>query len=754
MNQSVSERMEYQKQERVRARWNGSELKQTQEKKHRGAIKRILAGAVLVALILPYAAGCTQAQQRSGKAAIEAFLNCISTEDYAGAYALLASSVRNDGEETKEKRVTEQEFVNRYINIFDALEITAVEYKNLSVTSGEILCKATFDGVYSSGFAGEMESSFSLLATREGGEWCIEWSPALIFPEMEWGDTVRVATLFAERGEILSDGTLLAATVGTISVYAAPSKIEDMPLFLAQVSPLLGMTQEEIEKALEKEYNDVAILKQYYSDELSESTAEQLLLITGIGIDYGNYGEHREYPYGSLLAHLIGYVGAVPSSSKEELEAELAALNEGRTERDGLYTSDSIVGRLGLEKQYEQELRGKDGEMIYICTEEGTNRRTLYRLDPVDGYDLELTIDVELQQRLDEVMELVLFGDTTAGAVIVMNPLTGAVQAMSSYPSYDLNLFTRGISQKDYNELLNDPAKPLINRVTQGLYPPGSTMKVFTGAAALDLGVLDPDYAFDESQIEDDYWTPTEYGAWIWTPIKRTHVNYPISGPLNMRKAFIHSDNIYFANAALLIGWEAFEDYLEGIGFTESIPFDIGVAQPQLVNEDTEMSYKLLADSGYGQGEILVTPLQLAAMFSSIANGGDIAIPYVVEGVYKENGVKYEVVTQHETSLWKENVISEAAIETITPMLKDVVDRSINGTGRELKVENCVVAAKTGTAEIGDDKSREISWFAGYRTGVSEEDARLVLVMLEVPADTKYSSLKFDIARSMLELDV
>ena len=231
-------------------------------------------------------------------------------------------------------------------------------------------------------------------------------------------------------------------------------------------------------------------------------------------------------------------------------------------------------------------------------------------------------------------------------------------------------------------------------------------------------------------------------------------MNYPISGPLNMRKAFIHSDNIYFANAALLIGWEAFEDYLEGIGFTESIPFDIGVAQPQLVNEDTEMSYKLLADSGYGQGEILVTPLQLAAMFSSIANGGDIAIPYVVEGVYKENGVKYEVVTQHETSLWKENVISEAAIETITPMLKDVVDRSINGTGRELKVENCVVAAKTGTAEIGDDKSREISWFAGYRTGVSEEDARLVLVMLEVPADTKYSSLKFDIARSMLELDV
>lgn len=124
-----------------------------------------------------------------------------------------------------------------------------------------------------------------------------------------------------------------------------------------------------------------------------------------------------------------------------------------------------------------------------------------------------------------------------------------------------------------------------------------------------------------------------------------------------------------------------------------------------------------------------------------------------MEGIYEENGVKYEVVEKHENRLWKENVISDAAIETITPMLKDVVDRTINGTGRELKVTSCVVAAKTGTAEIGANKSREISWFVGYRTGVSEEDARLVLVMLEIPADTKYTKLKFDIARAMLELD-
>ena len=128
----------------------------------------------------------------------------------------------------------------------------------------------------------------------------------------------------------------------------------------------------------------------------------------------------REYPYGELLAHLVGYIGAIPSETKEKLQAELDRLNEGRTERDGLYNADSRVGRLGLEQQYEQELRGRDGELVYICTAEGTNRKTLYKIDAQDGYDIELTIDMDLQRRVQEVMQLALFGETTAGAVVAL----------------------------------------------------------------------------------------------------------------------------------------------------------------------------------------------------------------------------------------------------------------------------------------------------------------------------------------------
>ncbi len=717
---------------------------------------RKLLPILLIALMLfglTPLAGCEKSLRKTGEAAILDYLEYIKTGDYAAAWDMLTSGTRNETEEAKSRRITKQEFIDKYTNIFASLEISGIEYQDVVCEGGDILYSASFQAIYHSAYTGDLTNTFHLVARREGGAWRIDWSPALIFPEMQWGDTVRVAKLTAKRGEILADGDVLAATVGAVSVYAVVSKIEDEALFTAQIGTLLNMQQEDVAKALTKAYDDVAIIKQFYSDELPDSVKEQLLNIQGVGVDYGNYGVNREYPFGSLLAHLIGYVGSVPNESEEALEAELAALNAGRTKADGLYTADSIIGRLGLEKQYEKELRGRDGEMVYICTAEGTNRKTIYRRDAENGEDVCLTVDMQLQQRLEDVMELVLFGDTTAGAVVVLDPNTGAIQAMSSYPSYDLNLFTRGISAADYQALLDNPAKPLINRVTQGRYAPGSTMKAFTAAAALELNVLDASYAFDESKIEEDYWEPDEYGAWIWTKIKRTHINYPIAGPLNMRKAFIHSDNIYFANCALMTGWEPFMKYMENIGFTEAIPFDISVATPQLVNEDAEETYKLLADSGYGQGEILVTPLQLASMFSALANGGNIMTPYVVKGLYRDNGILSEEVTAHVLSAWKTGVISQSAIDIITPMLKDVVDPNINGTGRSLKVKGCTVAAKTGTAEIGNDKSREISWFVGYRVGVADEDARLVLVMLEIPADDAYTTLKFDIARALLNLE-
>ncbi|MCE5234820.1 MAG: penicillin-binding transpeptidase domain-containing protein [Clostridiaceae bacterium] len=711
-------------------------------------MKRVAAIILILSLLVPLT-GCEEAEP--GATACRRFLEYVQNADYASAYGMLAASSRNDTAKSKENRITQQAFIDKYESIFEALDIVSVSYEDITVTQeGEVLTALSYTAVYRSVLAGDMRNNFKFTAVMEGGRWRIEWTPALIFPEMTWGDTVRVASIAAKRGEILADGHALAATVGAVSVYAAPSLIADESVFCAQVSPLLGLTVDEVKKALSKAYNDVAVLKTYYSDELLSSAREQLLSVRGVGIDEGNFKVQREYPYGDLLAHTLGYVGPVSADSAEELQALLDDLNE-RIGDESTYNVDSVVGKLGLEKQYETELHGKNGEEIFISSAGGEKKRVLYKKDAENGLDIELTINIELQRRAQELMELVLYGETTAGAVVVLNPLTGEIQAVASYPTYDLNLFARGISAKNYDALQNNPAKPLINRVTQGLYPPGSVLKAFTAAAALETNTLTDTYIFP-GDIEDDYWTPTEYGTWIWPPIKRAQMNNR-AAPLNMHNAVINSDNIYFANAALLMGEDKFFSYIRSLGMEESIPFDINVAKPQLVNENTEITPKLLADSGYGQGEILVTPLQLASMFSLFCNGGDIVQPRIVKGFYEEEGIRINTVRESETTVWKENAVSDAVISTLLPMLKDVTSRAYNGTGHALRVSDYEIAAKTGTAEIGNDKSREISWFAGFRTGVNAENARLVLVMLEVPSGTEYSSLKFDIARQLLKKD-
>ncbi|MEG1548735.1 MAG: penicillin-binding transpeptidase domain-containing protein [Clostridia bacterium] len=729
-------------------------------------MKRVIALILILALILPLAACATLS---AGATACEQFLEYIKAADYAAAYGMLCAASRNDTEESAENsndteesaensndteesaenRISEKEFIDKYTKIFAALEITDISYSAINIDAGQIMTTASFDATYHSTLIGDVTSSFTMISKLEGGIWSIEWSPALIFPDMQWGDKVNVVRIAAKRGEILASGEVVAATKGKLTVYAMPSRMKDETMAVTQLSTLLKLKEADVKEKLEDAYNDLAVIEQYYTGELSPTVRAQLLLIPGVGIDEDNYGYQREYPYGSLLAHTIGYVGPISGVSKGTIDEEVNRLNELAGDENA-YTTDSRVGKLGIERQYETQLRGTDGMQIYISTSEGKNRRTLYMKPAKDGYDVHLTVDLKLQQRMEEVLQLVLFGETTAGAVVVINPLTGEVQASASYPTYDLNPFTRGISTQDYNTLQNNPAKPLINRVTQGRYPPGSVFKAFTAAATLDGNVIPIDYVFDQ-KIDDDYWIPEGYGGWVWSAIKRTYMRNRAE-PLNMHNAILNSDNIYFAHAALQMGQDKFLSYMEKMGFTETVPFDIGVAAPQLLNKDTEFTLKFLADSGYGQGEILITPLQLAAEFSAFANGGDIYVPHIVSGLYEMDGIKYNSISESKTELWKQGIISRATIDAILPMLKDVARSDLNGTGSKLRVKNCTVAAKTGTAEIGNDKSREISWFAGFRTGVADKDARLVLVMLEVSADAEMSALKFDIARELLEM--
>lgn len=743
-------------------------------------MKKYLSLALIISIIFGGMCACG-GPSAADENALELFIGALDNGQFIEAYSFLSDRVKNSSDE---KSISESDFSDRYTSIFDALGLKSIEYEILSDDVREETRYIEFNMTYVTDLAGNLASKYTAQLEASGGAWRILWSPSLIFPEMDWGDSFYYVRTTARRGDIVAKGGVVAETVDLVTVYAelpelvdrdtllgavcakysvspdeADEKLSELKLNYAELSSLcpeqmqstvealaqlLELTTEQVQEKLKKDVNGLSVIAQYYPAEFDSRINTLSKDIPGVNIAKKNFGTARYYPYGDTLAHTVGYVGNAD-------EKDLESLNAGRTEQDGLYTTDSIVGKTALELKYEKELRGVDGYYFCINDSDGVNKKTVYEKKKQDGVDIHLSIDLELQLRTDELLDLVMYGEDTAGAVVVMNPKDGAVEAIASYPAYDLNLFSRGgMSKDEYDEYTGRDNKPLINRTIRSLYPPGSAFKTFTGSAAIDLNVLDANYVF-QGEIVNDYWTPTGYGRWQWPAIKRAKV-YFREEPLNMKNAFLHSDNIYFANAALMIGQERFVGYLKRLGMASELPFDLSVSKSQITLEDVAMTLRTLADTSYGQGEVLITPLQLAVMYCALRNDGDMPVPYIVSAHYATDGVDYDPVYEYEPSIWIDDAISKHAIDVLTPMLENVVDPKQNGTGNLLRVYSCDVAGKTGTAEIGSDKSREIAWFAGFRLNVDAQDERVVVIMLEVPASDEYNRLKFDIARQLLKL--
>ncbi len=357
----------------------------------------------------------------------------------------------------------------------------------------------------------------------------------------------------------------------------------------------------------------------------------------------------------------------------------------------------------------------------------------------MQGQDLILSIVVSKQIEAYDLLKANTYAGQN-GAAIVLDAATGAVQAMASYPSYDNNIFSFPVDSETWTEL-NDPDNyyPLYDRATQGLYPPGSLLKPFTIVPALESGKVTPDSVFD-GVIVNNQWTPNRRD-WNSPPITRASNS---GSPLKLENGLIHSDNIYFAWVALRVGVEDMTSFLSRIGFAKTFDFDIPVKTSNIINEGDEIYARLLADMGYGQGELLVTPIQMASLFTAYANGtGDSMKPYLISEIKQTQGNKHVLISTTEPTVAVANLMEASTYDTIFPLLKRVVTE---GTARRLQTEGLTLAGKTGTAEVGYSKSKEISWVAGFWVDGSYD--RLVLVMLE--SKSGQGSAKFTIAKALL----
>lgn len=428
-----------------------------------------------------------------------------------------------------------------------------------------------------------------------------------------------------------------------------------------------------------------------------------------------NENGEREYPYGEITAHLVGYIRGI---SEEELEAHKG---EG-------YTASSLIGKNGLELAFEDRLRGKNGTGIYIVDANESVLKTIAETDMEDGEDIKTTIDIDLQTKIYEEFN----GDN--GFSVAMNPKTGEVLAMVSTPSFDSNKFIQGFTDEEWKELSTDENTPMFARY-ESTWVPGSSFKPITGAIGLTTDSFTATESFGSSTLS---WQKDE----SWGDYKVTTLT-TYGGTANLRNALIYSDNVYFAKAAIRIGSEEFAKQLLNIGFDKELDFPITMSTSQFAENNEFPSEIGLADSGYGQGKILVNPLHVASIYSAFVNEGNMVKPYI----------EYSSTTKTNPEYWIENAFTKEAAEEIKNDLIQVVENS-NGTGHEAQISGITLAGKTGTAELKssqEESGKELGWFNSFVVSDKENEQLLMINMIENVEDRGGSHYLLPITKSIIE---
>ena len=625
------------------------------------------------------------------------YMSHIPEQEYEEMYAILNIEAS--------RNISQDDFVKRNSAIYEGIEVDNME---IEVTAYDeerkaVTYQTSFDTV-----AGNISFENEAIFLKGEDGYKLAWDDSLIFPELGSTDKVKISTTQANRGDILDrNGRVLAGKGVASSVGIVPGKLEDRDEAIQQIAELLEIESEVIEKKLSAKWvkedsfvsiktipkvAEIELMKIEQDEEVLKENErqEKLLEIPGVMI---SDTEVREYPLGEAAAHLVGYVQSVTA---EDLENHAG---EG-------YTANSVMGKSGMEGLFEKELKGQNGSSIYIVDSAGNKKTELASIFVQDGKDIQLTIDADLQRSLYAQFK------EDKSCSVAMNPYTGEVLALVSTPSYDNNDFIMGLSNEQWTALNEDENKPMYNRFRQ-VWCPGSTFKPIIAAIGLESEAIDPmeDYGNEGLSWQKD----SSWGSYCVTTL---HTYEPVI----LENALIYSDNIYFAKAALKIGTEEMESSLTELGFNEEIPFDIKMAKSQYSNTENIETEIQLADSGYGQGQVLVNPLHMACIYSAFCNEGNIIKPYLV---YQAEAT---------VTFWMPGAFSKETAKQVLEGTKKVVNDS-HGTGYAAHRDDIVLAGKTGTAEIkaskDDTSGTELGWFAIYSTEETVEHPILIISMVE-----------------------
>jgi len=534
------------------------------------------------------------------------------------------------------------------------------------------------------------------------------------------GNRIRLLSIKAERGIIYDRyHTPLVANLPNVSLYFIPPDLpsdDQTKKDLTQViAAIIDKNSDELWQefihAPATSYQPILI-----ADNLSHEQSIRLKTIEdNLAGVYTATEPRRDYLEGSGLAHILGYVGKISSS---EL-AQDAAQN---------YDINDTLGKDGVELFYESMLKGKNGTQEIEVDALGKTKKILNRIESQIGASLVLTIDAELQKKLSQSLANAIKNSpaSQAGVAIALDPQSGEILSLVSLPGFDNNFFSAGITEDAYQNYLTDQRKPLFNRTVAGTYPPGSIFKPLVALAALEQGIINEHKTFLSTgglQIGDWFFPDWKYGG---------------HGRVNVISAIANSVNTFFYYIGggyhdfIGLGVQKITDFARQFYLSKTLGIDLpGEAAGFLPSKDwkekTKQESWYIGDTYHlaiGQGDILVTPLQVASYTAFFANGGTLYQPHLLKEIINADGLKNEhnSINNQEYVLAK-NLASDENIDIIRRALRATVT---SGSAQSLQSLPVAVAGKTGTAQVGADKESH-AWFTGF---APYDSPRIVITIL------------------------
>lgn len=631
-------------------------------------------------------------------ASVESFLTLWENRDYGQMYQMVSSSSKQE--------ISDTDFVDFYEQTASNATLQSIDTQLLSSMKNPNSATVKYQVVFNTSLFGVFEREIDLTLALEENTWKVNWDPGLILPELAGGNRLQLETINAARGSIYArDGQPIVDETTAYALAIIPNQIEDGKegVLLNYLSDLTGRTAESIQAS----YEDIRLTNWYVP--VGEVSADEIEsrwdAITALGGIQLSEFQSRYYYNGGIASQAIGYLSAI---TPEQVDAY----------QEQGYLGDELIGQAGVEKYAEEALAGKPAASLYVVDETNQIISYLNQADAKLPQDITTTFDKDLQIEAQKA----LLG--LKGAIVVMEVETGRILAMASSPNYDPNLFTpeNSNSAEQLDDLLNDGQQRLLNRVTQGSYPAGSIFKIIGMAAALESDLYTPDTTyFCGSYFEE---LPGEKFK-DWTVDKEL----PPSGTLTIVQGLMRSCNPWFYHIGLDLFRQKGADYLSnfsrGFGLGSATGIDqVAEVAGQIVDPASDGD---AVQQGIGQGDMLVTPLQVVRFTAALANGGTLYRPQIIERITSSNGVDVYTFSPLAQS---ELPVSQETLDAIREGMRGVIKSSVGTANDQLGDLSISLYGKTGTAEnpLGDSHA----WFTGYSsTGREDKPDIAVTVIVE-----------------------